>query len=472
MNETAAFGATFLFAAQPVLWGHAFINPKDIPFLTFFLMTLLLGFRMADNLQPILLSKRTRLISTALWLIPFVILFFGSGLILPWIDSMVRSAAAGGTNIISLIASDVTTVEPEIYIQKYSNLYIQIGFFYLLLSTLALFFIFRRSFTPFLLAALAAVVLGFTVAIRNLGLFAGVIVILYALWKHGRNAFVHLLVYGVLTATSIYLFWPYLWTNPIGRLVGSLFVMSRYPWNGEVLFNGIEYVSTSLPTSYLPTLLGIQLTEPVWILFILGLAVAIIGLREKRDLLILLMIWFFIPLIGFMVMRTVLYDNFRQILFILPPIFIISGLAFEKIKRPLIQVVVIALCVLPGLIGIVKLYPYEYIYYNSFIGGVDGAAEKFEMDYWGTSFREAAEYVNTIAPEDANIWVEGPSHLFAIYARQDLRIFSTSEPERAEHYDYVVATTRYNLDRETYPDAKIIFRSTRGDAVLAVVKQP
>ena len=33
MNETAAFGATLLFTTQPVLWGHAFINPKDIPLL-------------------------------------------------------------------------------------------------------------------------------------------------------------------------------------------------------------------------------------------------------------------------------------------------------------------------------------------------------------------------------------------------------------------------------------------------------
>jgi hypothetical protein len=214
------------------------------------------------------------------------------------------------------------------------------------------------------------------------------------------------------------------------------------------------------------------LTGPVWVLFVLGLTVAIIGLSEKRGLLILLIICFFVPLLGFIVMRTVLYDNFRQILFILPPIFIVSGLAFEKIKRPLIQMIVIALCALPGIIGIAKLYPYEYIYYNSFIGGVDGANGKFELDYWGTSYREAAEYVNSLAPEDANIWVEGPAHLFAIYARKDLRIFSTAEAERAEHYDYVIATTRYNLDETSYPEAEVIHMITRGHAVLTVIKQP
>jgi len=29
----AAFGAALLFLLQPLFWGHAFINPKDIPYL-------------------------------------------------------------------------------------------------------------------------------------------------------------------------------------------------------------------------------------------------------------------------------------------------------------------------------------------------------------------------------------------------------------------------------------------------------
>ncbi|MEW6404048.1 MAG: hypothetical protein AB1649_19815, partial [Chloroflexota bacterium] len=145
---------------------------------------------------------------------------------------------------------------------------------------------------------------------------------------------------------------------------------------------------------------------------------------------------------------------------------------FEQIKRPVVQAVVIAFCVLPGIIGIINLHPYEYIYYNTLIGGVDGAAERFETDYWSTSFREAAGYVNDVAPANANVWIDGPTQSFSIYAREDLHIFSSHETQRAEQYDYVVATTRYNLDRASYPDAQIVYKITRGDAVLAVVKKP
>ncbi|HEY2980279.1 MAG TPA: hypothetical protein VGJ22_03785, partial [Anaerolineales bacterium] len=46
MGSWAAFAATALFSTQPVLWEHAFINPKDPSFLVFFLISLELGFRM------------------------------------------------------------------------------------------------------------------------------------------------------------------------------------------------------------------------------------------------------------------------------------------------------------------------------------------------------------------------------------------------------------------------------------------
>ena len=248
--------------------------------------------------------------------------------------------------------------------------------------------------------------------------------------------------------------------------------MYAYPWRGQVLYNGVEYASTALPYSYLPVLFGIQLTEPVWVLSIVGLVVSVIGWREKRGLIELVILWFIIPLFGFIILRSALYDNFRQIIFILPPVFWLTGVAFEKIKNTKWQFALVTLCLIPGIVGIVRLHPYEYIYYNSFIGGMDGAQGRFELDYWGTSYREAAEYVNEIAPANAIIWVEGPSHLFDLYAREDLKIYSDHEVERADHYDYVVATTRYNLDQASYANAKIIYKITRGNSILIVIKQP
>lgn len=485
LSQTAAMGATLLFATQPLFWGHAFISPKDIPFLTFFLLSLLFGLRLFDNPGPLSLNglaprpRRILLVLTALWFASVFVLFLGVDLIQAWIDSAVRAAAAGEPNLISRIASDIDKVEPEIYVQRYFTLFIQARLIYFLLFTSVLVYLIHRlaptTLQSLISILLPAIFLGLATSIRILGPLAGLLVGLYALRKMGNKAILTLIVYAAFALAAMYATWPYLWPDPAGRFVESLRVMSQYPWPGQVLFNGVQYESTGIPRSYLPVLLGIQLTEPVWVLFFAGLAVAILGFVKRRqyvELLVLTLVWFALPFGGFILSRTPLYDNFRQIFFILPPVFLMAAVVFEKIKQPALQTALIALVLLPGLIGIIRLHPYEYIYYNSFIGGESGALRRFELDYWGISYREAADWLNTVAPQDANVWVDGPAHLLDLYLRNDLNLYSTYEAERAEKYDYVVSTTRYDLDRTSYPDANIVYKIERSNTLLAVIKQP
>ena len=480
LSQIAALGTTILFATQPLFWGHAFISPKDIPFLSFFLLSLLFGLRLFDQPRPLSLnglsphSKQTTLVLTALWLASVFVLFLGVGLIHSWLDSAVRAAAAGTPNLISRLASDIHKVQPEVYIQRYFTLFIQVRAAFFLLSSFALILLYRKlspnTFHSLLSIFIPAIFLGIATSIRILGPLAGLLVALYAFRKNGVKAISTLAIYASIALVVMYATWPYLWPDPVGHFVESLRVMSQYPWPGQVLFNGAQYASTDIPRSYLPVLLGIQLTEPVWILFIAGLVVAVFGFVKKREyveLLVLTMVWFVLPLIGFIVSRTPLYDNFRQVFFILPPVFLMAGVVFEKVKW---RVWLIALVVLPGVIGIVRLHPYEYIYYNTFIGGENGAFRRFELDYWGTSYREAADWLNEAAPPDANVWVEGPAHLLDLYLRPDLNLYSSYEAARADHYDFVVATTRYDLDLESYPDAEVVYRVERDGGLLAVVK--
>jgi hypothetical protein len=475
LSELPALGATVLYATQPLLWGHAFINPKDTPFLSLFLISLALGFYFFDKL-PVESSprpSRIQLLLTVLWVGSVFSLFIFTESFHNLITSLVLSAHAGDKNLISFIASDILTAAPEIYIQKYFVLFLRARALYFLLFTFYLLYLYRHLLHPSFLILYPSILLGFTTSTRILGPFAGVIVSYYALRTKGKQVIPSLVIYAILSLIFTYLTWPYLWMNPIGHFIGSLKEMSLYPWTGAVLFNGVNYPITQLPISYLPLLLAIQLTEPVWALSLAGWWVSIFGGKnKKRGLTELSVLWFILPLAGFIVLQVALYDNFRQILFILPPIFLMAGVAFEAVKHVKWQAALIILCLIPNLIGIIALRPYEYIYYNRFIGGVDGAAGRFELDYWGTSYREAAEYVNQVAPANSAIWVEGPAQLFELFAREDLKIYSTNEAERADTYDYVIATTRFNLDETSYPNAKIVHEIKRGNAVLTVIKKP
>ncbi|CAG0951163.1 hypothetical protein ANAEL_00077 [Anaerolineales bacterium] len=474
LSDLPALGATILYATQPLLWGHAFINPKDTPFLSLFLISLALGFNYFDKLpvesgpRP----KRIQLLLTALWVGSVFSLFIFTESFYNLISNLIHSAHDGNANIFSLIASDILTAKPEIYIQKYFILFLRARATYYLLFTIYLLYLYRQRLPSALLILPSAFLLGFTTSTRILGPFAGILVAYYALRTKGKRAISSLIAYAILSLIFTYLTWPYLWMNPIGQFIESFKEMSLYPWTGVVLFNGANYQLTNLPTSYLPLLLAIQLTEPIWALSLTGWLVSIFGANNKRGLVELSVLWFVLPLTAFIVMRTALYDNFRQILFILPPIFLMAGVAFEAVKQVKWQAVLIGLCLVPNLLGIVALHPYEYIYYNRFIGGVDGAAGRFELDYWGISYREAAEYVNQVAPPNSTIWLEGPAALFQLYSREDLKTYSTNEAERADYYDYVVATTRYNLDETAYPGAEVIYEIKRGNAVLTVIKKP
>ena len=181
--------------------------------------------------------------------------------------------------------------------------------------------------------------------------------------------------------------------------------------------------------------------------------------------------WFVLPLAAFVGLRPTMYDNFRQAFFIVPPIFMLAGVAFDRVGRPLFQGLLILAAVLPGILGGAHLHPYEYIYYNSLAGGVHGAEHRFELDYWGTSYRQAALELNRLARPNADLWVEGPAHLIETYARPDLRIYSTYESDRLDHYDYVVALARYGMDLKSHPEAEVIYSVTRDGAVLSVVKK-
>ena len=493
MRVWAAFGATLLFSTQPLFWGHAFISPKDIPVMAFFLISMHLGLGMVDKVgaqrenQPdpgFSQNKPALVVFTGAWILILSLLVFGTGIFEALFSNLIHSFYAadqpdGLGRLFAAIAEDAFSAPAEIYIQKGMLFFRQTRFLLLLLSPLFLISVYQWKFRPVknLLSwpvVTAGVFLGLATSIRILSPLAGVLVAGYALLKMGRRSFQLLAVYSLIAIYVLYLTWPYLWPEPWGNLIESVRVMSQYPWLGEVLFNGSYYPSTDLPWTYLPVVLLIQLTEPVWILLLTGL---IYWWRKRTELNSkflggLSFGWFVLPVTGLILVQAPLYDNSRQVFFLLPPIFLLGGWGleglFQKIERPIFKALIIIGIAIPGIVSGMRLHPYQYIYYNRLVGGVMGAERRFELDYWGLSYFEAAEYLNTVAPPNTRIWAAGPSHLLPI--RSDMALYSLDQEFRAESYDYVVAMTRYDLDRTTFRESEILYEVTREGALLTVIK--
>jgi hypothetical protein len=393
-NRKSALVASLLFTTQPLIFGHAFINPKDTPFMAFFLLTV------------------------------------SSGLFL--IDRVASSDTNGGSKNRMIIT-----------------------------------------------AILAGGILGITTSIRLFGPFAGLLVSGLGLIKFRKRFILPLILYWASALLTSYLTWPYLWGDPINRFRQSLLIMMSFPWDNLVLYRGLLYPAPVLPWHFLPFTILIQLTEPAILLAIAGSIVALIKMckdRRKIPIFVLLFVWTCLPIFASLILHTTVYDNSRQFLFAFPPLFIISALAFDmiftQIHRRWLQSVIVFLTILPGMIWIIRLHPYEYIYYNNLVGGVQGAYREYELDYWTTSYREAMEKVNEFAPQGASVEVRGPWKSAAEFARPDLIITGRGNPlpQSANPPMYLIVSTRSNIDQRTSPEAPIIAEVHIEGATLAVIK--
>lgn len=410
MSDSSAFFTAVLFSLQPLLWGHAFINPKDPPFMTFFLASVCYGFEMVDALSQDTKDKARKIL-------------------------------------------------------------------------------------------LAAFLLGIAASIRVLGPFAGLLVVLYSIGKSFnsdlrvsvsrwfKRYFPPIFRYGVFSIIVMFLTWPYLWENPLRNFIDVFRFMSDNPTQLAVLFGGDIYRAGELPLRYMPFMLATTLTEPVVPLFLAGIPLGYwihIRSREEaqRDRLIglsLVLLWFITLVAYVLIRRPSMYDGIRHFLFILPPAFIFAGLAFEALFKMTqfwikpsiwLRAGIGIVLVLPGIYSLVRLHPYQYTYYNFYIGGTSGAFRSYETDYWLTCYKDAVEELNNRVNTPVNLFVKREAYLAAPYADENVRVRDLrEETEGPVSGDYVLINSRLNDDLYTFSNAPSVIEISRVGAKFCVVKQ-
>ena len=172
------------------------------------------------------------------------------------------------------------------------------------------------------------------------------------------------------------------------------------------------YRSTQLPWYYVPLYFGVQLPE--FLLLLAGGCFVCMPwiwrqwiCRAKANAHARSCLMAFVADALCRAAPSGLYDAVRHFLFAVPLLCVLAALAARQVfvwaRRAFPHVAGRArsmrcgLCALLAIASatqiamMMQLHPYEYIYANQFAGGVPGAYGRYEMDYWGQSFKEAAE---------------------------------------------------------------------------------
>ena len=97
------------------------------------------------------------------------------------------------------------------------------------------------------------------------------------------------------------------------------------------------------------------------------------------------------------IFKVNLYDELRQVLFIVPIFFIISLSVIYFYKKKLAYIIVLSYIVL-FIFQNFKIFPYNYLWLNS-ISNYTQVTNNFERDYWGVSTFNLANYFKNNLPK-------------------------------------------------------------------------
>jgi Dolichyl-phosphate-mannose-protein mannosyltransferase len=361
------------------------------------------------------------------------------------------------------------------------------------------------------LVALFGVLCGCALGIRVLGLFllayALFVVAVYAptgrraSWRAvpaftARSAVpltaAFLLAYVIMIAT-----WPWATLAPLNPL-RAIFEFTDFHYKIQTILDGRVYYMSDVPRSYVPTYVAIKLTLVLLIGAALSLVLVVLPQRAvqagnarqpanntwwRRETAFIAFAAFF-PLICDVIMRGPAFSGMRHFLFTVPPIAVLAGLGIDGMLSRLwasgraAAAFGLALVLLDlgwNATTLYRLHPDEYLFFNPLVGGLAGAARRYDTDYWVNIMPEAVGDLEHFLDR-----TEGPSgksgqrrhYLVAVCGEQlpfekeaDARLAWTRD---LRHAEFFIAPTHMNCDRAL--DGKVVASIERMGVVIGVVK--
>lgn len=242
-----------------------------------------------------------------------------------------------------------------------------------------------------------------------------------------------LIIFLVFVVISVFLFWPYLWGDPL-FIVKSLKHFSGEFAFTKTLYFGEIYSARNVPWHYIPFSLFIMTPVIVLILFLLGLYTLIKNKIKERKAFefFLLFFWITIPLIIFLSVLKLRYDMDRHLFIIVPSLVIIAGVGldyfFSKIKvyfpRYGKKIIFVIFFIIIAFFSkeIITIHPFEGSYVNEVVRLLipKHLEREFFLAHRGSVYRQGVEWINKNAEPNSQICFAGGHVVWHLPKRKDL----------------------------------------------------
>lgn len=282
--------------------------------------------------------------------------------------------------------------------------------------------------------------------------------------------------------------WPWAALSPLNPVRG-LISFGEFHYHIRTILFGKVYEMADVPRDYVPIYIAIRLPLLTLCGTLLTLALVMLPARiggfsgiRRRELGLIAFAAIF-PVACQVVTEGPAFDGCRHFLFVFPSIAVLAGVGLSASIGILTRLHRSAMVVWLAVIvtgyswtagKLYQLHPYEYLYYNQFVGGLQGASRRFVTDYWVNIMPEAVEelheFLDSTEPATAKtktyrVAVCGERVSYEEYARPNLQWIRMYDWRFADFY---IAPTHMNCDRILA--GKVIAKIERMGVTIGVVK--
>ena len=344
---------------------------------------------------------------------------------------------------------------------------------------------------------------GMALGIRVLGLllviYAGLAIVLYlprqeagqARLRFALNSALRLLPALMLAYAIMILAWPWAALDPLNPIRGLL-SFSEFHYAIRTVVDGQVYEMAKVPRLYVPIYILIRM--PLLALFGAALAMTFALLPRlaagsaqlrRRDI-VLVALTVIIPLFCQVIFHGPAFTGMRHFLFVVPALAVLAGTGLDAMVTALATrgrlaasggLAVVSACFLWNAVTLVRLHPYEYLFYNAVVGGMEGASRRYDLDYWFSSMPEALAVLETYLRRSEPVDAGRPPQIYSVAVCGERLPFEKTVTLPQLHWDFksewnqsefFIAPTHMNCDGDL--DGEIVGKVERLGTAIAYVK--